>query len=46
MNRLTVQSMEVDPALPAGFFAPPPHSPTPFQEFLEHSTWSETIRNL
>jgi tetratricopeptide (TPR) repeat protein len=36
MNRLTVQSMEVNPALPAGFFAPPPHSPTAFQEFLEH----------
>ncbi len=35
MNRLTVQSMEMNPSLPAGFFAPPPHSPTPLQAFLE-----------
>jgi hypothetical protein len=35
MNRLTVQSMEINPRLSAGFFAPPPHSPTPLQAFLE-----------
>jgi len=35
MNQLTIQSMEVNPTLPAGFFSPPQHSPTPLQEFLE-----------
>ena len=35
LNRLTIQSIEVNPKLESSFFGPPQYSRTPLQQFLE-----------